>query len=173
MTVPTLPKDWISVNFLRLLFQNLIVEERSDVRDATLTAWRLVLTILAVTPGWMETLITQQVLLEWYAVIMTPLGLPLDASTFYDPTSTIDPGERHNVDKNMLAQDLSLVTVETVLKARIAAATALAYVVVFWPVTVSIAYNMNLDKRLTLRSEWDPTPGRSLPPNPCPLPRIH
>ncbi|EMD34416.1 hypothetical protein CERSUDRAFT_117290 [Gelatoporia subvermispora B] len=138
MTVPTLPKDWISVNFLRLLFQNLIVEERSDVRDATLTAWRLVLTILAVTPGWMETLITQQVLLEWYAVIMTPLGLPLDASTFYDPTSTIDPGERHNVDKNMLAQDLSLVTVETVLKARIAAATALAYVVVFWPVTNGI-----------------------------------
>ncbi|OCH89091.1 SNF2 chromatin remodeling protein [Obba rivulosa] len=135
MTVPTLPKDWISVNFLRLLFQNLVVEERFDIRDATLAAWKLVLTIVASTSDWIEKLISQQVLLEWYTVVMTPLGLALDAATFYDPTSVLDPGERHNVDKNMLAQDLSLVSVENVLKARIAAATALAFVVISWPIT--------------------------------------
>ena len=43
--------------------------------------------------------------------------------------------ERHNVDKNMLAQDLSLITVEVTLKARVAGATALAYLIVFWPVS--------------------------------------
>lgn len=141
MTVPSLAKDWMTVHFLRLLFQNLIVEERADVRDTTLSAWRLVLSILSSVTGWMESIVTQQLLLEWYAVLMTPLGLSLDASAFYDPTIVADnsgPPERHNVDKNMLAQDLSLVTVEVVLKARIAAATALAHVIAFWPNNVSI-----------------------------------
>jgi len=134
MTVPTLPKDWMALPFLRLLYQNLVVEERSDIRDATLSAWRLVLSTLSAVSGWMESLITQQVLLEWYAILMTPLGLPLDASSFYDPTVSSDH-ERHNVDKNMLAQDLALVSVEIVLKARTAAASALAYIIAFWPYT--------------------------------------
>ncbi|PCH38434.1 SNF2 chromatin remodeling protein [Wolfiporia cocos MD-104 SS10] len=136
MTVPTLPKDWITLPYLRLLYQNLIVEERSDIRDATLSAWQLVLPLLGSVSGWTESLITQQVLLEWYAVLMTPLGLPLDASTFYDPVVAAAPdglAERHNVDKNMLLQDLALISVEIVLKARIAAASALAQIIAFWP----------------------------------------
>lgn len=36
MAVPTLPRDWIAAPFLRLLFQNLIAEERSDIRDASI-----------------------------------------------------------------------------------------------------------------------------------------
>ncbi|KAF9821604.1 hypothetical protein IEO21_00450 [Rhodonia placenta] len=134
MTVPTLSKDWMTLPFLRLLYQNLVVEERNDIREATLSAWRLVLSTLSSVAGWMEALISQPVLLEWYAVLMTPLGLPLDASNFYDPTVSSDH-ERHNVDKNMLAQDLALISVEIVLKARIAAASALAYVIAFWPRT--------------------------------------
>ncbi|KAH9948095.1 SNF2 chromatin remodeling protein [Amylocystis lapponica] len=138
MTVESLAKDWITVDFLRLLFQNLVVEERSDIRDTTLSAWQLVLTVTNVVSGWIESLVTQQLLLEWYTVLMTPLGMSLDASAFYDPMLTADrggPPERHNVDKNMIAQDLSLVSVEVVLKARMAAATALAHIIAFWPVT--------------------------------------
>lgn len=141
MTVPSLPKDWISGPFLRLLFQNLIVEERSDVRDATLSTWHMVLSILRSSDGWMENAITQQLLLEWYAVLMTPLGMPLDVATFYDPLSIangMDAGtERHNVDKNMLAQDLSLISTEVVLQARVAASKAMAAVIIFWPHSVS------------------------------------
>ncbi|TFK86254.1 SNF2 chromatin remodeling protein [Polyporus arcularius HHB13444] len=136
MTVPSLPRAWISIPFLRLLFQNLLVEERSDIREATLTTWREVLSILSTTSGWMESSLTQQVLLEWFAVLMTPLGLPLDGSSFYDPTVGADnggPSERHNVDKNMLAQDLSLVSVEVVIQARLAASEALAHIIAFWP----------------------------------------
>ncbi|KAI0747594.1 SNF2 chromatin remodeling protein [Daedaleopsis nitida] len=136
MTVQSLPRSWISVPFLRLLFQNLLVEERSDIREATLTTWREVLTILSATSGWMESSFMQQVLLEWYAVLMTPLGLPLDASSFYDPVVGAESGgppERHNVDKNMLAQDLSLVSVEVVIQARLAASAALAHIIAFWP----------------------------------------
>ncbi|KAH8102965.1 SNF2 chromatin remodeling protein [Cristinia sonorae] len=137
MSVSSLPKNWITLPFMRLLLQNLIVEERPDIRQATLSAWRMVLSILRATPGWMESVLTQQLQLEWYAVLMMPLGMPLDVSSFYDPldlTGRHDAPERHNVDKNMLAQDLALVPVETVLCARVAAATALANVIAVWPI---------------------------------------
>lgn len=140
MAVSSLPRDWIDASFLRLLFQNLIAEERSDIRDATLSAWRTSLSLLAGAPGWMESVITQQLILEWYAILMTPLGVPIDPSTFYHPLMAADgevAPERHNVDKNMLAQDLSLVTVEVTLKARVAAATALAHLIGSWPAEVS------------------------------------
>ncbi|KAJ6606457.1 SNF2 superfamily chromatin remodeling protein [Mycena vulgaris] len=139
MAVPTLPRDWIAAPFLRLLFQNLIAEERADVRDASLAAWRAALAILAGTPGWLDAVVTQALILEWYAIVMTPLGVAIDASTFYRPSvETAGSGnaapERHNVDKNMLAQDPSLITNEVTLKARVAGATALAQLIVFWPV---------------------------------------
>ncbi|KAJ7461011.1 SNF2 superfamily chromatin remodeling protein [Mycena galericulata] len=138
MAVPTLPRDWIAAPFLQLLFQNLIVEERADIRDASLAAWRMTLTVLAGVPGWLDTVVTQQLILEWYAIMMQPLGMAIDATTFYRPSMETAAGsaapERHNVDKNMLAQDPSLITNEITLKARVAAATALAQLIVFWPV---------------------------------------
>ncbi|KAH9857622.1 SNF2 chromatin remodeling protein [Lenzites betulinus] len=138
MMVEHLSRAWITVPFLKLLFQNMIVEERSDVRQATLSTWRETLSILSSTSGWMESCVTQQLLLEWYAVLMTPLGLPLDGSSFYDPTVGAEngaPSERHNVDKNMLAQDLSLISIEVVIQARLAAASAMAHIIAFWPST--------------------------------------
>ena len=140
MSVPSLPRDWLTVEYLRLLFQNLIVEERHDIRDATLEAWNLVLSILTSAEQWIEAVISQSLLLEWYAVMMTPLGTPLDISTFYDAAlarnGADNAAERHNVDKNMIAQDMALVPLEVVISARVAAATALAYVTAVWPVEV-------------------------------------
>lgn len=136
MAVSSLPRDWISTEFLRLLFQNLICEERSDIRNATLSAWRTASSIMANTPGQMTNAISGQLILDWYAVVMTPIGVAIDTSNFHYPTVTAAGGvapERHNVDKNMLAQDLSLVTIEVTLKARVAVATALAYLIIFWP----------------------------------------
>lgn len=140
MTVSSLPRDWIAPSFLRLLFQNLVVEERSDIRDATLTTWRTALSILSASSGWLENVVSQQLLLEWYAILMTPLGVAIDTLAFYHPTVAADgidaAPERHNVDKNMLSQDLSLVSVEITIKARLAGAMALALLMAFWPTTV-------------------------------------
>ena len=139
MSVSSLPRDWIASPFLQLLIQNLIVEEREDIREASLSAWRNALSIMATSPGHMESVITPQLIHDWYTITMTPLGVAIESSTFYR-TSIANDGpasERHNVDKNMLAQDLSLVAVEVTLKARVAAATALAYLMVFWPGSVS------------------------------------
>ena len=143
MSVSSLPRDWLTVEYLRLLFQNLVVEERSDVRDATLTAWRLVIDILSDGDAWLQALVTQQLLLDWYDVMMTPMGTPMDKSKFYDPAlaSSVDPTERHNVDKNMLAQDLTLVSMEVVIQARISAASSLAYITARWPESVRHALN--------------------------------
>ena len=139
MTVPTLSKEWVTERFLRLLFQNLVVEERSDVRDSTLATWNTALETLSANYGYLENLITQQVLLEWYAVLMTPLGVPIDASTFYHASSAadVDPAaERHPIDKNMLTQDMGLVPVEVIWKARLASAVALAKITALWPIGV-------------------------------------
>lgn len=140
MEVPSLPRDWIAPPFLRLIFQNLIVEERPDIRDTSLVAWRTAFSIMAAIPGRLEASVDHQLILEWYAVVMTPFGVPIDSSSFYRPAMATEgelTHERHNVDKNMLTQDLSLITTEVILKARIASATALASLITFWPSEVS------------------------------------
>lgn len=141
MAVPSLPRDWVNTPFLSLLFQNLICEERSDIRDLSLSAWQTALSILGDSPGRMENVVTQQLILDWYATMMTPLGVAVDSSAFYNPSVPANGAqlaERHNVDKNMLSQDLSLISVEVTLKARVAAATALAYLIIYWPKEVSL-----------------------------------
>lgn len=139
MVVSSLPTDWIATPFIRLLFQNLVCEERCDIRDATLSAWQTALSVLSSSAGRMDNVVTQELILHWYETMMTPLGEPINVSTFYNPSPAYDgtvPLERHNVDKHMLNQDLSLISVEVTLKARIAAATALSYLMVYWPTEV-------------------------------------
>jgi len=62
---------------------------------------------------------------------MTPLGTPIDLNQIFHYKSI---GAEH-VDKNMLNQDLSLVTSETILRARVAASKALAIILSLWPVS--------------------------------------
>lgn len=137
MHVESLPRDWIDSCFLRLLFQNLISEEREDIRETSLSAWQTALSILSPSDNLMETIVSQELVYQWYMIVMTPLGSAIDTSTFYRPNANTN-GEWHNVDKNMLSQDLSLITFELTLKARIAAATALAKLIAFWPADVRL-----------------------------------
>ncbi|KAH8117583.1 SNF2 chromatin remodeling protein [Phellopilus nigrolimitatus] len=138
LKVPSLPNDWITPAFLRLLVQNLVVEERFDIREATLDVWSTALEVIRSVAGWMEAIITPQIILEWYTLAMTPLGVPIDPTILYHPSVDTHSAsgsipERHNVDKNMLAQDLALVPVEVVLRARVAAAKAFAWLLAAWP----------------------------------------
>ncbi|KAF8520167.1 SNF2 chromatin remodeling protein [Hysterangium stoloniferum] len=139
LEVVSLPRDWITDIFLRLLMQNLIVEEKEEIRDVTLATWRTavqVLSRLTTGPGgvWLEWIVTPELVLEWHEVVMTPLGTPVDISKFYSPSSIGHEGsERHNIDKNMLNQDFALVSQELILKGRVAAATAIATLINAWP----------------------------------------
>lgn len=82
---------------------------------------------------------------------MTPLGAPIDTTKLFSP-STAGHGvsERHNIDKSILNQDLSLVSPELVLRCRVAAAKALAFLIATWPgevwllsVTLRILYRVD------------------------------
>lgn len=175
MTVPSLPRDWVSAPFLRLLFQNLIVEERLDIRSASLSAWRTALEAMSGGQELIKQIVQQQTVLDWYALMMTPLGVPIDGSTFYRTTYAGDgfdaAPERHNVDKNMLAQDLALVSPEVNLQARVAAATALAFLIMYWPSKVT-SFDVN-KYALQLTMKCDAVCGRALSADSYPLLGIH
>lgn len=112
-----------------------MVEERDDIRLATLDLWETCLEVIKKADGWMQSIVTQQVIFEWYSLAMTPLGQPVDQTLLYHPLVNSPNGgpERHNVDKNMLSQDLTLVSSEIVLRARVATAKAFAWLLVAWP----------------------------------------
>ena len=143
MTVPSLPRDWITTPFLCLLFQNLICEERVDIREVSFVAWERALSILSADPQKLESAVDQGLVLDWYAIMMTPVGVPIDTSKFYRPSLAIENSkapERHNVDKSMLSQDLSLVPMEVVMRARVTAATAMAELLFRWRLEVGLLY---------------------------------
>lgn len=173
MSVASLPRDWLASPLLQLLFQNLVVEEREDIRNATLSTWQLCIRILSERQGWLEEIANQNQLFDWYAIVMTPLGVAVNTAAFYNASLSHDggaaPAERHNVDKHMLAQDLLLVPVETTLRARVAAAQALAYVMTRWPSQVS--FFVNLMHIILKPTPFLPVllPRRSFPPSARPL----
>lgn len=147
--------DWVDDRLFRFLFQNLIVEERADVRDATLATW-----LAAVDRPTLDGGALAGHLAPWLQVTMSPPGVPLDPSLFLKASVAGGGGHgkvgktgrsadaqaggatgSHNVDKNMLAQDMSLVAVDDVLKGRLAAAHAFAALVVRAPAALAPAFH--------------------------------
>ncbi|KAI8381200.1 uncharacterized protein BYT42DRAFT_598127 [Radiomyces spectabilis] len=164
--------EWADERIYRLVFQNLVVEEKPEVLKRTLDVWRG-LTIGGYVPQPLVLQGTQTWLGSWFEVAMTPIGQPLDVAThFYKPPgafglggkTTVDkPGKKsaasskkaaktngiageslrigegleedagHNLDAGMIAQDFSLITVEQVMRCRIACASALGMAMSCWP----------------------------------------
>lgn len=127
LTVSSLPKDWIDERVLRLLFQNLVVEEKLPIRRASADAWNHALAHVAGDADTVRKLLGPHVV-NFFRIIMTPLGSPIDFSLFYSAsfgTSSHADATRHNVDKGILTQDLSLVGVDAVIRGRLSAAEAL------------------------------------------------
>lgn len=81
---------------------------------------------------------------NWFAILSTPIGVPIESSLFWSAKVSLSgqAGYIHNVDKAMLAQDLSLVKEDSILRVRVAGAEALGYLMSVWPTHVSsFAYN--------------------------------
>jgi TATA-binding protein-associated factor len=123
ITVPDLPRDdWMFSHCFQLLFQNLILEQRSDIRDLTFAAFKAGSAEVASLAGALDSTVTCN-LEDWFEMVMSAPGSPLD-ETLFAKGGKIKSG--YNVDKPMLAGDLSLVPMETLLETRITGATALA-----------------------------------------------
>ncbi|PWY98716.1 hypothetical protein BCV70DRAFT_201510 [Testicularia cyperi] len=135
LTVPSLPKDWIDERLMRLLFQNLVVEERIPIRKASSEAWMQALEHVAQDPVRLQSLVGPYVA-DFFKIAMTPLGSPIDFTLFYSAaahSASHADSNRHNVDKGILTQDLSLVGVDTVIRGRLGAAEALGKAMARFP----------------------------------------
>jgi TATA-binding protein-associated factor len=175
--------EWVDERVYRLVFQNLIVEEKVHILEKTLGVWKD-LTIGGKVDIQLVLQGTQNWLGSWFEITMTPIGQPLDVNTyFYKPAGVfslggalIDNGKKsnikkpgtmgpvrpgtesnedqgHNLDAGMIAQDLSLITTEQVMRCRIACTTALGMAMSTWPDdSMEMSYR---DVLLTLlSSQW-------------------
>ncbi|PWN31835.1 uncharacterized protein FA14DRAFT_93569 [Meira miltonrushii] len=120
---PAMPTSWIDERLVRLAYQNLIVEERVSIREASLKVWTSSLAII-VKNGKVEKTIEPHIA-KFFTILMTPLGTPIDFALFYKAPNAFTSREQHNVDKDILTQDLALVGVDTVIRGRLGAAKVL------------------------------------------------
>jgi TATA-binding protein-associated factor len=136
--VKELPVDWVDSTFLRLIFQNVLLEERDDVRSLSLQAWRESLQRVVTNPNTINQLIPVTVFRDWIQSCTTPIGDPIDVAQLITFNADDDLAEAHNIDKNMISQDLSLLSMDVIWKARIACARCLAILASILPVEVGV-----------------------------------
>ncbi len=129
LNVPGAAASWVDDRLFRLLFQNMVVEEKPEIRASSASAWASLVTTFAGNTTWLSTTIRTHID-SFFAILMTPLGQRFDASLFFRPALGVANG--HDLDKKILAQDLALVGVDTVMRGRLGAAQALGEVLALW-----------------------------------------
>ena len=84
--------EWVDERVYRLVFQNLIVEEKPEIIAKTLSVWKC-LTIGGKVDSQYVLQGTQNWLGSWFEITMTPIGQPLDIATyFYKPPGAFGSG---------------------------------------------------------------------------------
>lgn len=128
-------RQWVDERLFRLSFQNLLVEERADVRSTTHQVWIASINglVSSTQPEHLISSFIQPHLNNWFELMTTPKTRKLNAELFYVATrnskaaSAQDPSLMHNVDKPIMSQDLSLVSIDDIMCGRLAASKALGY----------------------------------------------
>ncbi|GAA5868377.1 hypothetical protein JCM3774_003272 [Rhodotorula dairenensis] len=146
LRLPTLAPTWLDATFCRLLFQNLLLEERADIREATSAAWTACLERSGPS---MPTLVAAQIN-DWFALLFTPIGIAIDRRLLWTGTPGTAGHEPtvYSVDKPMLNQDLALVTVESILRCRVAAATMIGSLMAAWSGALPPEFRLHLESGL-------------------------
>ncbi|KAF9583392.1 TATA-binding protein-associated factor mot1, partial [Lunasporangiospora selenospora] len=147
--------EWVDDRTIRMVYQNLIVEEKKDILDLSLTAMASLITHMekSSTPDFTAMTIGPH-LQTLFAILLTPIGTPLDTRLFFSPVGNLPPGvnavpaaegtsrgrraqaannHSHNVDIGMLKQDLALVSTTSVIRCRLTASKALGLLMASWP----------------------------------------
>ncbi|KAF9103655.1 TATA-binding protein-associated factor mot1 [Mortierella sp. AM989] len=142
--------EWVDERVVRMVFQNLIVEEKKDILAVSLTVMKALIDHMTASESSASiTTIVGPHLQKLFTTLLTPIGTPLDTHLFYSPTGqgtavVVEAPSRgrkaqaaqshsHNVDMGMLKQDLALVSTESVIRCRLNASKALGLIMAGWP----------------------------------------
>ena len=137
--------SWISLELLRLIFQNFLIENNKQIIDLTLNTWTHILDYFdhkRIKRNEIENQgiinIVYPMLTAWFSLTLTPVGSPLDWKLFYSPNSsnygnnsvypTVSSMDELNInsqDRSMILQDLTILKVNDIIYGRISSATAL------------------------------------------------
>lgn len=126
--------SWLDIRLLRMLFQNIIVEEDAGIRAATQIAWLEAIDRISFkSVGALQSLI-QPLLPAWFDILMTPVGQSINTNFFWKPAEyDANATGAYAIDKAVVKQDLALVSVEQIIKGRLAASEALAAALCRYP----------------------------------------
>jgi TATA-binding protein-associated factor len=151
---------WIKNDLIRLLFQNFVLEERSDVLDLSLALWAQLCKLISnesIDDDLLNTLVTST-LPVLYGLLMSPIGTPIDPRLCISYTSGTGSIRRGGVgvsglnippqDRAMMNQDLIVVSVENVMKGRLAGASAIGQLV------AKLSMHPNIQELQSKLFEW-------------------
>lgn len=132
----------MNASVYRLLFQNLLLEQRADIRLASQTAFSRCLALAARRPESLDGLVADvsPILSTWFSILRSPIGVPLNPALFWSARESLAGGGIgvvHNVDKPILNQDLALVSPEAILRGKVEASKAIGNLLSVWPAAVS------------------------------------
>lgn len=122
-----------STPVLRLLFQNLIVEDKLDIAAASKKTYISLIHHLASQDSSVVWQLTKDIYHSWFSLISTSIGTPLSPSYFFRSSGTFSSSSKHDVDAAAMRQDLTLLDELDVLRGRLDAAQAFAYTLSTWP----------------------------------------
>ena len=143
--------EWVDDRVVRMVYQNMIVEERKEVLELSLTVMTALIDHMAsMDSSALMTSVIHPHLQTFFSMLLTPIGTPLDTRLFYSPTghgvaavvveapragrkAQATQNHSHNVDVGMLKQDLALVSAASVIRCRLTASKALGLMMAGWP----------------------------------------
>jgi TATA-binding protein-associated factor len=130
-TMSNTDASWISIDLIRLLFQNFVLEDNKEVIQLLSELWFRLSNLLSGSKASPELLqeLSKSTLSIIFAMVMSPIGTPLEARLFISYTSTnsnlkgglnIPP-----FDRAMMKQDLTILDQAQVYSGRLAGAKAI------------------------------------------------
>jgi TATA-binding protein-associated factor len=124
--------NWITIDLIRLIFQNFVVEERQELIDDSLDLLQMLFELLEFNN--FEILFGDNSVKLLFALVMSPVGTAIDLRLFVHFTSvqasikTSSDFTGFNVsphDRAMIDQDLTIIKLDVVIYGRIAALKSL------------------------------------------------
>jgi TATA-binding protein-associated factor len=122
--------EWVTVDLLRLLFQNYVLEENDQVLKLLSDLWdKLCIFITNASEGATILMALQKSTISiLLALIMSPIGTPLEERLFISYTSSLSAASKGKItglnipaqDRAMMKQDLTVLTYDHVVHGRLA-----------------------------------------------------